>query len=682
MSTLNVNGFPMGIDARVAVTTQVVHTDDYWFEGRRYRDDGVLRVVINNAPTTYIGGIGYNALGQMCVSLVEAAADHYVNALAINSTEQLLVSPGLPVNTFVNGWPMFVGIAPAAESMIVPFNDLGNGVVDILATTGNNAGLAHIRASPAYTTLANGTLKQVGNNVPRSYYAPFYGVHDGPEEVLNGEFNYGLANWSVVQNAVVNIVNGAAQCVSSLTSNEYIQQELTLVEGRRYRCSMEVLASNATGLALRLNGVPISPGGYSNTLGIRVAEFTAPAGPLYVLGVAGTGASSTATFDNISIVELVAGTDYGGYLCEKPSTNLLRQSVDMVQGAWGKDGLTVTADAAVQSPDVTPSFKLTSTLNGMTWINQATGLSGTKAFTASMYVKAGNLDVFEMGVYPDGGGGQWASFYHFDLSAMTVTKLSLGTTETATMEPLANGWVRCTVSGDTDPAAVNHTLYLYPRASGVSRNGDTLYAWGGQCEEARFASTYIPTQATTVTRAGDRLVYDPSNLDPTVGTAYAEVTQLDPRTTQSPSSYLVIDSGSGAGPLSSSGVQNIFFNDGAVTNNVLGVSQYAHRVAVASTWGGVTLSICGGGSSPTTAAFDGSIGGAAWAGISVGGVGDVSNWDGTIRNLRIWKAKVPAEVLQEMTRFDARPYSFLCVTDYVAVTHPIAFTLGFTEGFF
>jgi hypothetical protein len=87
---------------------------------------------------------------------------------------------------------------------------------------------------------------------------------------------------------------------------------------------------------------------------------------------------------------------------------------------------------------------------------------------------------------------------------------SVGTVDagyTASITAFANGWYRCSLSfaaGSTVTGELRLLLANANNDTAVARNGtSSVYAWGAQVEAGAFASSYIPTVASTVTRSGD-----------------------------------------------------------------------------------------------------------------------------------------------------------------------------------
>ena len=202
-----------------------------------------------------------------------------------------------------------------------------------------------------------------------------------------------------------------------------------------------------------------------------------------------TAASGVARFDN----NPTTGESLG-LLIEESRTNLLTYSSQFDNAAWSKVNATITADTIV-SPD--------GTLNGDKLIGSGSGslqhyvqrtLSLTGTNTLTVYAKAGEKSFLLINI---GGIGAW-----FNLSTGAIGTVDSGIT--AAITSVGNGWYRC--SATRTATVADYYIYVVNSDNTFEFTGnsyDGIYIWGAQMEAGAFATSYIPTVASQVTRAAD-----------------------------------------------------------------------------------------------------------------------------------------------------------------------------------
>ena len=199
-----------------------------------------------------------------------------------------------------------------------------------------------------------------------------------------------------------------------------------------------------------------------------------------------------------------------GLLIEEARTNLLTYSSDFTNVIWNNTNVTVTA-AATASPDGrTNASKLAATATAATAFYQTATVAGTSA-TYSVYVKQGTGPT----TFQNFGLRNVTTLtnllfitFNYSTGAIAYTTGSTG----ATAANVGNGWWRISLtatsgitSGDTMAGYIGHS-------GAVATAGDFLYAYGAQLEAGAFATSYIPTVASTATRSADVATMTGSNF--------------------------------------------------------------------------------------------------------------------------------------------------------------------------
>jgi hypothetical protein len=196
-----------------------------------------------------------------------------------------------------------------------------------------------------------------------------------------------------------------------------------------------------------------------------------------------------------------------GLLIEEARTNLATYSDQFDNAAWTKSNTTVTANASTSPDGTTNADKLAETSAvGFHLIQQtSSSVAATTPITWAVYVKAAERTWIYAQM--DAGGGMAGDrFAYFNLASGVVGTTQANTT--ATITPAGNGWYRCaiTATSDADGGAITAKLITAFDGSTLSYAGvagSGIFLYGAQLEAGAFATSYIPTIASTVTRSAD-----------------------------------------------------------------------------------------------------------------------------------------------------------------------------------
>ena len=218
-----------------------------------------------------------------------------------------------------------------------------------------------------------------------------------------------------------------------------------------------------------------------------------------------------------------------GYLIEEARTNLALRSEDFSYADWTLNRATVTTNAAV-APDgaTTADFLKEDNTTGDHYALQ--NIAYTSAvYTFSVFAKPNGRDWI---LFAENSSGTRRTWFNITTGAVGTTNGA----HTATITSVGNGWYRCSITF-TAVSATTTLSYVAPaNANGTNSyagdNASGVYVWGAQIELGSFASSYIPTAGSTVTRAADLVTLAGTlfPLNQSEGTLYAKFarqTQLD-----------------------------------------------------------------------------------------------------------------------------------------------------------
>ena len=208
-------------------------------------------------------------------------------------------------------------------------------------------------------------------------------------------------------------------------------------------------------------------------------------------------------------INFLSGT--GHVLLEPQSTNTATYSNDFSQGTNFSSGNRILSDSVLSAnqgtaPDGTNTAqKITDNNNGGTGSiaisSFGTTLNSGTDSTVSMFVKKDTVRYFVI------------RFLNFDTTVDASFDLDTGIVNrgTGVMTDYGNGWYRCSTTFNTTTDLVGGIQFLITNSSsgngGNLRDGsNSTFIWGYQAEESSFATSYIPTVASTVTRTVDKSI--------------------------------------------------------------------------------------------------------------------------------------------------------------------------------
>jgi hypothetical protein len=243
-------------------------------------------------------------------------------------------------------------------------------------------------------------------------------------------------------------------------------------------------------------------------------------------------ASSATVINKDGLIETVGSgeprIDYkddskGALLLEPSRSNIFDYSSNL--SAWSKLNSTVTESSVLSLDGVNNSYVYERTSSSSSYIYRTVSLSNTTVYTLSFFVKSGTSTNVRTDIWDTTQSTQCE--IQVDLATKTVSNFQ-GTSYK--IEDYTNGWMRVSVTF-TSESSFGTTFNRYFNVDSV---GTELYIWGAQVEQGSYATSYIPTQGSAVTRLAESCSNGGNEqvINSTEGVLYAEISALDDTTSQ------------------------------------------------------------------------------------------------------------------------------------------------------
>ncbi|CAB4139309.1 hypothetical protein UFOVP351_36 [uncultured Caudovirales phage] len=316
---------------------------------------------------------------------------------------------------------------------------------------------------------------------------------------------------STTYGATFNLLTGA---VSGLIGGAV--GTATAVGDGWYRCSIAYTTTSAIALTGAIyTGFPPNDGTSGVFLwGAQLSNSASLDPYVYNPGAAPTSAAFYGPRFDFDPVTLAPR----GLLIEEQRTNLLLRSEEFDNASWSKLRATVTANSTTAPDGTTTADTLLDTAVAGTHVAIQTTAKAASAITyaASVWLKADVRDQGELRVSDQAGNGVRCTFNLTTAAVGAAATFGTGFTAVSSqISQFANGWYRVVLVATSNTATtIGHEVYIANASGSISYTGTGagFFVWGAQLEAGAFATSYIPTVASQVTRNADSAAMTGANF--------------------------------------------------------------------------------------------------------------------------------------------------------------------------
>jgi len=336
--------------------------------------------------------------------------------------------------------------------------------------------------------------------------------------------------------------------------------------------------------------------------------------------------------------------EYQGFFSELAATNVILQSENFGT-TWTAIGTPTRTSTAVTCGTVVLDLLGDDSATVLEGYQQTATLTGNAVKTVSLFYKEGTSASSMIRLRDtDAPADRLLAAITWSGGVPTVT-MTTGTLNSNVGPFGASGVYRAEMLTTSATATNVNILQVYPAAVadlGITPTG-TLNVGGVMVQNSIFGvASYIKTTTAAVTRNADVLSYPfTANGSGTEGACYAELATLYPATNTSGGTSAAVTFGTTnlGHPLaiaSTQAVTAIVCTDSTASASKTGLTSMFTAVRKrASSWGAAGQIITGDGAAVATAAFDGTMGETLTA-IKVGCGNTGNQWNGTIKNFKVW----------------------------------------------